>query len=102
MSGPMPAGSPSVSARTCAIRLLAGFDHGGLTQLAQVLLRFLVEAVSPEFLERFPALRRIDLGRDFGAHRERFNTVPGDLGGSQLAERHAVQDLAEVLRQVGR
>src|SRR5262245_1973046 len=97
MSGPMPAGSPGVRARMGAIRLFAAFDHGALAQLAQILLRFLFEAFGLQILARLLAARRIGLALVLGAHCKHLNAKPRDLGRGQLADWHAVEDLAEVL-----
>ena len=52
ISGPIPAGSPSVSARTRAIRLLAALDHRVLAQLPQISLRFLLRTLWPRTVSR--------------------------------------------------
>src|SRR6516165_10151678 len=102
MSGPIPAGSPSVSARGDRMRVLLAvalriFDQGLAAQLLQVSLRLLLEFLIEQGFARLLLVERvIGLGGVLAADREHLDAEFGDLRGGQLADRNAVETLAQL------
>src|SRR5215475_7021425 len=104
MSGPMPAGSPSVSAsglgttlpgaliaaplplaRTIlGVRILGGglpvFDHRGLADLGQIVVRHLLVFRRIHLVPRRLARGRVDRGRLAGTERHHLDALLGYLG----------------------
>src|SRR5215216_4618271 len=99
MSGPIPAGSPSVSARGC-IRTSTVFDHRSGTQLLQIALALVSEALLQYFLANL-ALARQFAGRcSFLAEREQLDALLGRFRRRKPAFQRIVQDLAHLRGQI--
>src|SRR6202035_526532 len=107
MSAPIPAGSPSVSPRGSDIAgVLLGrarLDQRLAAQLLQIPLRLLLEfLVEQGFLSLLLARGVVGLGGVLGADREHLDAERGDFRGRQLADRDAVEALAQIGGAVGR
>src|SRR6185437_13948005 len=120
MSGPMPAGSPRVSARgksliAASLRFFARtfirvrifraspaiFNHRALADFVQIGLRRRLVFLRKHLFTHFLSLRRVDGGRLAAAQRHHFDTLLGHLRRGQVADRGIVEQLAQVRRNVG-
>src|SRR5882672_605003 len=106
MSGPIPAGSPSVSARGSAISIptyipdLFALDERLATQPLQICLRCLLEALGGEGLARLLLDRCVSFGILLGADRPHLHTMSGHFRRRQLADRHGVEHLLQFWVQI--
>src|SRR5215510_12016097 len=90
------------SATLACLFVLFVFDHRALTDLLQILLRFLLVALGRDALAGLALARRVFRRRFLlGADREHLDAVFGDLGRGQPADFDAVQHLAQLGRNVG-
>src|ERR1700761_3022313 len=102
MSGPIPAGSPSVRASGRTIATLLALDHRLLSQLAKKLFGFDLEFLGEELLAGLSLLRRIFLGLLAFAQREQLDSLRGDLGRGQVADFRLVENVAQHRRKIRR
>src|SRR5882672_3087598 len=106
MSGPIPAGSPSVSARGSAISIptyipdLFALDERLATQPLQIRLRCLLETLVSEGLARLLLDWCVSFGILLGADRPHLHTMSGHFRCRQLADRHGVEHLLQFGVQV--
>src|SRR3981189_2460109 len=104
MSGPIPAGSPSVSAKGGGISLaLLVLEHRAATYLLQVLLGSLLVALGHETLLGL-ALARGVVGRRLllGANRKHLDAELGDFRRRQAPDFDTLENFAQLSRNVGR
>src|SRR5262249_55450426 len=104
MSGPMPAGSPSVSARGIELpgREFSGLDQSFATQPLQIRLRLLFEALGVQRVAGLTLAGRIGPRVLLAADRDHFHAMPGDFRRGQLADRDPVENLALLGRDFAR
>src|SRR5580700_7158838 len=102
MSGPIPAGSPSVRASGRTITRLLMLDHRLLAQLAKKLLRLGLEFLTEYLLAGLPLLRGILLRLLALAQRKQLDALRGHLGRGQVADFGLVENIAQHGRQVRR
>src|SRR6266545_3120442 len=98
MSGPIPAGSPRVSASGRGIgRVLLVFNHRAAAYFLQILLGSLLEALGEHaFADLALAGCVVGGGLLLGADRKQFDSELGDLGRGQSADLDALEHLAEL------
>src|SRR2546421_9772302 len=97
MSGPMPAGSPSVSASGRVIWLFV-LDECLAAQFLQELLRERLIALVEHFVAHLPPCRRIRAGRRrLAAHREHLDTLRRDIGRREAANGRIAEQVALLL-----
>src|SRR5437016_6944356 len=100
ISGPIPAGSPKVSASGFAMS--ATFDHRGSADFLQVRFRLRLIFLDKHLVADFFLLRRVDGGWLSRAQRHHFHALLGHLGRSEMPDRSLVEQFAKNLRYVGR
>src|SRR6266545_5712971 len=104
MSGPIPAGSPRVSASGRGIgRALPVFDHRAAPYFLQILLRLLLELFGEHAVADLTLAGRVFGCRLLlGADGKHFDSELGDLWCRQPADLDALEHLAKLERKVGR
>src|SRR5471032_1367408 len=97
MSGPMPAGSPSVSASGSAMAL-PDLDQRLAAQFLEILLRDRLVAFLVDRIARFALGGAFAaLGFNLAADGEQLDALKGDIRRRELADRRIVEDLALLL-----
>src|ERR1700722_9111506 len=102
MSGPIPAGSPSVRASGRTITRLLALDHRLIAQFAKELLGLGLEFLTEQLFAGLPLLRRILLRLLAFAQREQLDALRGHLGRGQVADLGLVENVAQHPREGGK
>src|ERR1700674_534256 len=102
MSGPIPAGSPSVKASGRTIKTLLAFDHRLLAQLLKEALGSELEFFVEDLVARLALLGSF-LGRFLlFAQREQLDPLRRYFRSGQMTDLGLVEDLAQGRQQIGR
>src|SRR5262245_50671422 len=101
MSGPIPAGSPSVRARGRAIKPLLAFDHSLFAQLLKIALGFELELLGENLVAGRALLGSVLGGLLSLAQREQLDPLLRCLRSGQVSDLGLIQDLAQRRQQIG-
>src|ERR1700730_13509172 len=99
-SGPIPAGSPSVSATGRGI--LLAFDHRLAAQFLEIALGPGLGLLAPKLLAGLPRFGRLLLGFLLLAQREQLNALRRRLRSGKVPYLGLVENIAQRRRQLGR
>src|SRR5437763_872854 len=102
MSGPIPAGSPRVSAKGCGIGSARRLDDGRAAQLLEKALGLRLVLLADYRFADLGLAEAVAARRLLGADREHFDTLLSDLGRREPADLRSIQHFALLLLDVGR
>src|SRR2546421_8073019 len=103
MSGPIPAGSPSVTASGCApIGSSTNFDHGAAAKLLEEAFGLGIILLGDHLIANLaPGRRIVAARRGLAAHGECLDPGQGDLRRRELPKRRAVKHLTLRRGEIG-